>query len=94
MEYYGAHAIVSVATFLPSLISRRATNITLPPASHNCVIVAVRTLVKSLALLQAIDAAAIKAYAQKLLSGKASGVLVGDQSVMPKFDTVSSRFGS
>ena len=45
-------------------------------------------------VLQAIDAAAIKAFAQKLLSGKASGVLVGDQAVMPKFDTVSSRFGS
>jgi hypothetical protein len=43
-------------------------------------------------LLQAVDAAAIKAFAQKLVSGKPSGVLVGDQAVMPKFDTVASRF--
>lgn len=46
----------------------------------------------AIALLQGIDAAAIKAFAQKLLSGKPSGVLVGDQAVMPKFDTISSRF--
>eukprot|EP00892_Ulva_mutabilis_P005865 jgi/Ulvmu1/3650/UM017_0064.1 len=42
--------------------------------------------------LDAIDVGAVKAFAQKLLSSKPSGVLVGDQAVMPKFDQISRRF--
>lgn len=42
--------------------------------------------------MQAIDVAAVKEFAQSLLASKPSGVLVGDQAVMPKFDQVSRRF--
>ena len=43
--------------------------------------------------MQAVDAAAVQKYVSKLLEGKASGVLIGDQSIMPKFDSVARRFG-
>lgn len=42
--------------------------------------------------LAAVDVAAVKKFAESLLSSKPSGVLVGDQAVMPKFDQISRRF--
>lgn len=42
--------------------------------------------------MQAVDVAAVKKFAESLLSSKPSGVLVGDQAVMPKFDQISRRF--
>ena len=47
-----------------------------------------------LSSVQAVDKAAVAAYVQKLLSGKPSGVLLGDQALLPKFDAVSRRFGN
>lgn len=43
-------------------------------------------------VVQAITADDVKSYMKKLLATKPSGVLLGDQSVMPKFDSVKTRF--
>lgn len=45
-------------------------------------------------VVQGMDVAAVKAFAEKLVSSKPSGVLVGDQAVMPKFDQISRRFSA
>ena len=46
-----------------------------------------------LSSVQAVGKAAVVAYVQKLLSGKPSGVLLGDQALLPKFDAVTRRLG-
>ena len=45
-----------------------------------------------LSSVQALDKAAAAAHVQKLLSCKPSGVLLGDQALLPKFDAVTRRF--
>lgn len=42
--------------------------------------------------VQAITASDVKEFMKKLLASKPSGVLLGDQTVMPKFDAVKQRF--
>jgi hypothetical protein len=42
--------------------------------------------------MQAIDTSAVQKFCSRLLSGKPSGVLIGDQTIMPKFDAVERRF--
>ena len=47
-----------------------------------------------LSSVQALGKAAVAAYVQKVLSGKPSGALLGDQALLPKFDAVARRLGN
>ena len=47
-----------------------------------------------LSSVQALGKAAVAAYGQKLLSAKPSGVLLGDQALLPKFDAAARRFSN
>jgi hypothetical protein len=44
--------------------------------------------------VQSVDTASVHQFVRNLLSGRASGVFIGDQAIMPKFSTVARRFGS
>jgi hypothetical protein len=49
--------------------------------------------VTDMLVVQAVDPKAVQKYAQKLLSGKACGMLLGDQVSMPSFGTIARRYG-
>jgi hypothetical protein len=42
--------------------------------------------------VQAVDAAKVKVYVDKLMSSKPCGMLLGDQASMPKFESIAARF--
>lgn len=43
--------------------------------------------------INAVDTAGVQAFFKAMLATKPSASLLGDQSVMPKFDRVAERFG-